>query len=288
MSALILEGRPLAQKMRASLAGRIAAFKRSSGRTPALAIIAADDNPVTSAYIRAKLKACAAVGIKAAVHAMPPVEGAILSLIGTLGRDDAVDGIILVRPFPNDADPRRVAEAIPPAKDAEGMSPANYGATFLTKTYAEAASGILPCTAFAVIELLRSAEVPIAGRTATVVGRSNILGKPAAHLLNILDATVTLAHSRTPRLESRLAAADIVVACLGRPRFIRGSWLKQGAVVLDAGINSVDGRICGDVDFESACKTASVITPVPGGVGPVTTAVLLSNVVRLAERRLAA
>ena len=135
------------------------------------------------------------MGIEAAVHAMPPVEGAILSLIGKLGGDDAVDGIILVRPSPNDADPRRVAHAIPPAKDAEGMSPANYGATFLTKTYAEAASGILPCTAFAAIELLRSAEVPVAGRTAVVVGRSNILGKPVAHLLNILDATVALAHS---------------------------------------------------------------------------------------------
>jgi methylenetetrahydrofolate dehydrogenase (NADP+)/methenyltetrahydrofolate cyclohydrolase len=286
MSAKVLEGRPLAQKMRAALTGRIAAFKRASGRAPSLAIVAADDNPVTAAYIRAKLKACASVGIDAAVHGLPGMEGGVLSLLGRLARDGSVDGVILVRPFPGETDHRRIAEAIPPSKDAEGMSPANFGAAFLTKTYAEACSGILPCTAHATVELLLSAEVPVAGRTAVVVGRSNILGKPTAHLLDTLDATVTLCHSRTPRLESHLAAADIVVACLGRPCFIRGSWLKQGAVVLDAGINAVDGRICGDVDFESALKTASVITPVPGGIGPVTTAVLLSNLVRLAERRL--
>ncbi|MBI5623405.1 MAG: bifunctional 5,10-methylenetetrahydrofolate dehydrogenase/5,10-methenyltetrahydrofolate cyclohydrolase [Elusimicrobia bacterium] len=286
MAARILEGRPLAQKMRDALSGRIAAFKRSSGRPPSLAILASDDNPVTSAYIRAKLKACAGVDISAVVHGLPAVQGGILALIDKLGRDAGVDGIILVRPFPSGVDGRRISEAIPPAKDAEGMSPANFGSAFLAKTYEEAEAGILPCTAYATVELLRSSGVQLAGKTAVVVGRSNILGKPTAHLLNTLDATVTLTHSRTPRLEQHLAAADIVVACLGKPRFIRGSWLKQGAVVLDAGVNSSEGRICGDVDFESAAKTASIITPVPGGVGPVTTAVLLSNLVRLAERRL--
>ncbi|MBI4676914.1 MAG: bifunctional 5,10-methylenetetrahydrofolate dehydrogenase/5,10-methenyltetrahydrofolate cyclohydrolase [Elusimicrobia bacterium] len=281
-----LEGGPLARKMRAALAPRIEAFRRKAGRSPSLAILANDDNPVTGSYIRSKLKACRAAGIDAAVHGLGAAQSGVLSLLEGLSRDDSVDGIILVRPFPHDADPRRVAEAIPPGKDAEGMNPVNFGEVFLARTYQEASAGILPCTAFATIELLRCAEVPVAGAAAVVVGRSNILGKPTAHLLNTLDATVTLCHSRTARLESHLAAADIVVACLGRPRFIRGAWLKKGAVVLDAGINSVDGRICGDVEFESSSQVASIITPVPGGIGPVTTAVLLSNVARLAERRL--
>lgn len=282
----ILEGKALAQSLRASLVGRIEALRRSLGRPATLSILAAGDNPVVASYLRSKTKACQAAGIGATVHAMPATEGGVRSLIDKLARDGAVDGIITVRPFPPGTDPKHVSQAIPPAKDAEGMSPANFGELFLARTYEEASTGILPCTAFATLELLRSAGVGIAGKTAVVVGRSNILGKPTAHLLTTLDSTVTLCHSRTPRLEARVAEADIVVACLGRPRFIQGSWLKKGAVVLDAGVNSVAGGICGDVDFESASRVASLITPVPGGIGPVTTAILLSNVVRLAEKRL--
>ncbi|MFA6003456.1 MAG: bifunctional 5,10-methylenetetrahydrofolate dehydrogenase/5,10-methenyltetrahydrofolate cyclohydrolase [Elusimicrobiota bacterium] len=289
MTAKLLDGKAVAAAIRATLPPAVAAICKARGRAPGMAIVTHTPEESAGAYMRAKLKACAEVGIWA--QAYPCEAGADLDrmtkLISRLGSDPAIDGIIVEQPLPKSWDPAAVFSAIPPHKDVEGVNPVNYGRFFLAKSAAEIASSDItpPCTVAAIIALLRESGLHVPGKEAVVVGRSEIVGRPAAHFLTALDATVTLCHSQTQDLPGHLRRADIVVAGLGRAQFIRGSWLKPGAVVIDAGINRSQGAWVGDVNYAEACGTASFITPVPGGVGPVTTAVVLANTVKAAQRQ---
>ncbi|MDD5628006.1 MAG: bifunctional 5,10-methylenetetrahydrofolate dehydrogenase/5,10-methenyltetrahydrofolate cyclohydrolase [Elusimicrobia bacterium] len=287
MSAQLLDGKSLAADIRAGLQEDIAAVLQARGATPRLAVVTCSQDAAAGAYLRAKLKAAAETGL--AAQAYPCAEGPA-SLLRRLGEDPAVDGIILEQPVPKGGDAAEAFAAIPPAKDVEGVNPLSYGRFFLCKSSAEiAASGVFPpCTVSAMILLLERSRLPAAGKEAVVVGRSEILGRPAAHYLSALDATVTLCHSRTVDLAAHVRRADIVFACLGRAGFIMGGWIKPGAVVVDAGMNRLGEAWVGDVESAAAAERAAFITPVPGGVGPVTTAVVLANTVAAAKRGLRA
>jgi methylenetetrahydrofolate dehydrogenase (NADP+)/methenyltetrahydrofolate cyclohydrolase len=292
MSATVLDGKAVARRMLSALAPDIAAVKRVRGTPPKLAIVTHTPEESAQAYLRAKLKAAAEAGLTAEACPCPQGSGpqGLDRLIRRLADDAACDGIIVEQPLAEGCDPTLAFSAIPPGKDVEGVNHVNYGRFFLAKSAAEIAAADIfpPCTVAAIIALLRETGIPVPGKEAVVVGRSEIVGRPAAHFLSALDATVTLCHSRTVDLAEHLLRADIVVACLGRARFIRGNWVKPGAVVLDAGMNRLGTAWTGDVDFEPALRQASFITPVPGGVGPVTSAIVLANTVRAAKRRTAA
>ncbi len=288
MSARVLDGKALAGEILASLKPRVEIFRKSRGRPPCLVALTHSWSASEFSYLRSRRRAAAECGIAfSQSHLSMRLEDAptlkeALTVVGHFSRDAAVDAVIIEAPLPAGWG-TAVLEALDPASDAEGVTPENFGRLMQAKTYDEALDGVVPCTALAVSVLIQHAAVDPGGRRAVVIGRSTILGRPAAHLLTAMDATVTLCHSKTPDLAALIGESDIVVAALGKPRFIRGDWIKAGAIVIDAGINAVDGGICGDVDFEGASRVASVLSPVPGGVGPVTTAMLMANVVRLAE-----
>ncbi len=292
MSATILDGKAIARAIRATLEADIAAVHLARGTPPKLAIVTHTSEESAGAYLRAKLKAAAESGLLTQVYPCPDGAGPgeLGDILAGLGADAAVDGVIVEQPLPKGFDPTLVFSAIPAGKDVEGVNPVNYGRFFLAKTGTEIAGcgAFPPCTVAAVIALLEETGSHVSGKEAVVVGRSEILGRPAAHYLSALDATVTLCHSKTADLAGHVRRADIVVAALGRANFIKGDWIKPGAVVLDAGMNRYNGAWVGDVEFSSAAEKASFITPVPGGVGPVTTAVVLANTVYAAKRRLSA
>jgi methylenetetrahydrofolate dehydrogenase (NADP+)/methenyltetrahydrofolate cyclohydrolase len=279
MSARILDGRAQA----AAVLAEARAVARRRGRAPRLAIVAAAGGAAES-YLKAKLKACAAAGVEVSVHRLSPGPRAkTLGLLADLAGDASVDALIVETPYPRGLTPADVAAAMPAAKDAEGVTAASYGRFFLSKTWEEAAALTGPCTAVAIARLARASKVPLSGKRAVVVGRSATVGRPAAHLLSTLDLTVTLAHSRTKNLAALCREADVLVAAAGIPALVKPSWIKRGALVLDAGIHLVRGKIVGDV-ARGAEKRAGAVTPVPGGVGPVTTAVAVLQAARLAGR----
>ncbi|MDD5656013.1 MAG: bifunctional 5,10-methylenetetrahydrofolate dehydrogenase/5,10-methenyltetrahydrofolate cyclohydrolase [Elusimicrobia bacterium] len=288
MKAKLLDGRAVADSIRIGLGPAVAAVRAARGTPPLLAIVTAASNSDRSSqsYQQAKVKACAQAGLMARCHSAGPEAREIIELLGRLGADPSVDGIMVEQPLPAALDPVRIFSAVAPAKDVEGVNPSNYGRFFLAKNAAEiAACGAFPpCTVAAIIVLLGESGIAACGREAVVVGRSEIVGRPAAHYLCALDATVTLCHSRTADLPGHVRRADIVVACAGRAGLVRGEWIKPGAVVIDAGMNRVGGAWAGDVEFAAAAERAAWITPVPGGVGPVTTAVVLANTVQAAQR----
>ena len=292
MNAKILDGKAVARAIRAALEPDIAAMRRARGTPPKLAIVTHTSEESAGAYLRAKIKAASEAGLLAQDYPCPDGAGPgeLGNILASLGADDAVDGVIVEQPLPRGFDPALVFSAIPASKDVEGLSPVNYGRFFLAKTAAEigGCGAFPPCTVAAVIALLEETGIPVSGKEAVVVGRSEILGRPAAHFLSALDATVTLCHSKTADLAGHVRRADIVVAAVGRANFIKGGWIKPGAVVLDAGMNRLGSAWVGDVEFAAAAEQASFITPVPGGVGPVTTAVVLANTVYAAKRRLQA
>ena len=291
MSAKILDGKAAAAAIRDALRADIAAVRQARGTPPKLAIITHTKDESAGAYLRAKLKAAADTGVLAETHPCPDDCGqkALLGLLARLGDDPVCDGVIVEQPLPKGFDPALVFAAIPSEKDVEGVNPINYGRFFLCKTAGSiAASSVPPCTAAAMIKLLQETNTPTTGKEAVVVGRSEIVGRPAAHYLSALDATVTLCHSKTADLASHVKRADILFTCLGRANFIKGDWIKPGAVVIDAGMNRLGSAWVGDVEFAVAAERAAFITPVPGGVGPMTTAVVLANTVYAAKRRLSA
>lgn len=290
MSAALIDGAALARRVRESLAPRVAAVQKARKAPPKLAIIAWPEDPAGEAYRQAQAKAAKEAGLEAAVTLFTPwtAQAEALKAVKALAADASVDGIIVDLPLPKHIKEAELRAALPPEKDAEGMTPANFGRLFQCKSYEEARELPLPCTALAVAELLRETRASLPGKKAVVVGRSAIVGKPAAHLLTCLDLTVSLCHSKTLGLKDEIAQADVVVACLGKAQAVKGAWIKEGAIVIDAGINPKDGAVVGDVEFAAAKERAGWITPVPGGVGPVTAALLLHNTVLLAERRLRA
>lgn len=279
--ARLLEGAPIAAEIRNAVAEDVAAFTRNNGRAPALAVVIVGKDAPSTVYLEQILRSCAKVGIAARFVEIEgeATESSVTDRIRDLNTDPGVDGVIVQMPLPPTIRLRAVIDAIDPAKDIDGIHPLNAG--LLRLGY----DGFLPATAHAAVEILRRSGIEIAGREAVVIGRSAVVGMPAAFLLVREDATVTVCHSRTRDLAGHVRRADIVVVAAGHPGLITGAMLKPGATVVDIGINVVDGRLVGDVDFASARTVAAAITPVPGGVGPLTNALLLSHLVRAAEAR---
>ncbi len=283
-TARLLEGAPIANEIRTAVAEDVVSFTAKYGRAPGLAVVIVGRDAPSTVYLEQILRGCAKVGIKAGFVELEgeATEAAAVATLRELNADPAVDGIIVQMPLPPTIRLRAVIDAIDPDKDIDGIHPINAG--LLRLGY----DGFLPATAHAAIEILRRSGIEIEGRDAVVIGRSAVVGMPAAFLLVKEDATVTVCHSRTRDLEAKVRAADIVVVAAGHPGLVTGEMLKPGAVVVDVGINVVDGKIVGDVDFASAVRVASAITPVPGGVGPLTNALLLTHLIRAAERQVAA
>jgi methylenetetrahydrofolate dehydrogenase (NADP+)/methenyltetrahydrofolate cyclohydrolase len=276
--ARLLKGAPIAAEIRQAVAEDVAAFVRDNRRAPALVVVIVGKDAPSTVYLEQILRSCAKVGIDARFVEIEgeATEASVTAQIRALNEDPSVDGVIVQMPLPATIRLRAIIDAIDPAKDIDGIHPLNAG--LLRLGY----DGFLPATAHAAVEILRRSGIEIAGRTAVVIGRSAVVGMPAAFLLVREDATVTVCHSRTRDLAAHVRGADIVVVAAGRPGLVTGAMLKPGAVVVDVGINVVDGRLVGDVEFESARRVASAITPVPGGVGPLTNALLLSHLVRAA------
>lgn len=284
-TARLLLGKPIAADIRAGVEAEVAGFRDRHGRAPGLAVVLVGRDAPSTVYLEQILRGCAKVGIEGRFvevelggngAAGDAVEAAVVRAIRDLGEDPEIHGIIVQMPLPPEVRLRAVIEAIDPAKDIDGIHPLNAG--LLRLGY----DGFLPATAHAAIEILRRSDIPMAGRDAVVIGRSPVVGQPAAFLLVREDATVTVCHSKTRDLAAHVGRADIVVVAAGRPGLVTGAMLKPGAVVVDVGINVVEDKLVGDVDFESAVQVASAITPVPGGVGPLTNALLLSHLVRAA------
>ncbi len=273
MSARIIDGRKIAAEIREGIRRQVADLQSKTGKVPGLAAVLVGENPASATYVRTKTRACQEAGITS--HPLtPPADIArpdLLHIIHELNRDPAIHGILVQLPLPRHLDERTILEAVDPEKDVDGFTFANIG------RLVENQPQFVPCTPAGIIELLDREGVELKGKNAVVVGRSEIVGKPVAFLLLHRHATVTICHSRTPDLAAETRRADILVAAVGRPRLISGAMIKPGAVVIDVGINRVEGKLVGDVDLDSAAQVASAITPVPGGVGPMTVAMLLRN-----------
>jgi len=284
MSAKVLEGRSLAIRLLTQARRRAAKVAARRGRAPRLAIVAAGDAAAGS-YLKIKLRACASSGVEAVVHRLSPGPRAkTLGLLADLAADASADALLIETPYPRGISAADAAAVIPPEKDAEGITPAAFGRLFLAKTWKETSDLVVPCTALAIARLALASGLKLSGRRAVVVGRSATVGRPAAHLLSTLDMTVTLAHTRTKGLAALCREADLLVLAAGAPGLVKSSWVKRGAVVLDAGVSVVRGKLSGDAAPGVAAR-ARALTPVPGGVGPVTTACAVLNAVLLAERR---
>ena len=281
MAAELIDGKAFAERLRGRIAAAVPAFVEGAGRKPGLAAVLVGEDPASQVYVRSKAKATEAAGMASFEHRLADTTGEeeLIALVGQLNADDRVDGILVQLPLPAHIDDKKVIAAIDPAKDVDGFHVDNAG------RLAVGEAGLVPCTPLGCLMLLRDRLGDLAGLEAVVVGRSNIVGKPMAQLLLAENCTVTIAHSRTRDLPAVVRRADIVVAAVGRPRMVKGDWLKPGATVIDVGINRVEGRLVGDVDFESASEVAGAITPVPGGVGPMTIAVLLRNTLVAAYAR---
>jgi len=279
MTARIIDGKAISAARRAALATRVAEAK-SSGLTPGLAVVIVGEDPASQVYVRNKQQGCAEVGMYSEEHALPAdtSQAELLALVSDLNRRDEIHGILVQLPLPGHIDEDAVLEAIDPGKDVDGFHPVNVGRLVVGK------EALRPCTPHGCMVLLEESGVDLTGKEAVVVGRSNIVGKPVALMLLEKHATVTVCHSRTADLPSVVRRADVVVVAVGRPEMVTGEWLKPGAVVIDVGINRTEKGLVGDVDFESASQVASAITPVPGGVGPMTIAMLLENTLTAALR----
>ncbi len=281
MSAQIIDGKKIAMECRKVLKGRVKEFSEQFGHAPGLGVILVGDDPASAVYVRNKEIACKKAGIQSFHVDLPATasEAQVEQVIDEMNENPAVHGILLQLPLPKGIDEQKMLARIVPDKDADGFHPINAGLLAVGK------DGYVPCTPKGVMVLIESTGVPVEGAHAVVVGRSNIVGKPQAQLLLGKNATVTICHSRTKNLPEVVGQADIVVAAVGRPEMIKGSWIKPGAVVIDVGINRRDdGTLCGDVEYEAAAERASHITPVPGGVGPMTIAMLLENTLEGAIR----
>jgi methylenetetrahydrofolate dehydrogenase (NADP+)/methenyltetrahydrofolate cyclohydrolase len=287
VSAERIDGRAFAARLRERVAEAVPDFARAAGRAPGLAVVLVGDDPASQVYVRSKGRATEEAGMAGFEHRLPDSisQDELLALVGRLNGDETVDGILVQLPLPAGIDDQAVIEAIDPAKDVDGFHPINAGRLAIGE------EGMVPCTPLGCLMLLKDRLGDMSGLEAVVIGRSNIVGKPMAQLLLAENCTVTVAHSRTRDLAGVVRRADVVVAAVGRPEMVRGDWLKPGATVIDVGINRLDakdggkGRLVGDVDFDGASQVAAAITPVPGGVGPMTIAVLLRNTLVAAHAR---
>ena len=281
MTARLIDGKAAAAELRARVAVEVAKFKAARGRAPGLAVVLVGEDPASAVYVRNKGRATIEAGMESFEHRLTAETGEseLLALVDRLNSDPRVDGILVQLPLPDHIDAGKVLTSIDPDKDVDGFHPVNAG------RLAIGLEGFVPCTPLGCLKLLRAQLGSLAGKEAVVIGRSNIVGKPMAMLLLADHCTVTIAHSRTHDLPEVVRRADIVVAAVGRAEMVKGDWLKPGATVIDVGINRVEGRLVGDVDFASASTVAAAITPVPGGVGPMTIACLIRNTLVSAARR---
>ena len=281
MTARVIDGKRIAQGVREELAERVRALVAEEGIVPHLAAVLVGDDPASAVYVRNKQLACEQTGLRSTLHRLPATisRQELLAVVARLNADPEVHGILVQLPLPEGLDAVAILDAIDPAKDVDAFHPHNVG------LLQQGRPRFVPCTPAGVMRLLEVEGVATSGRQAVVIGRSDIVGKPMATLLGCkgVDATVTLCHSRTRDIAAVARQADLLVAAIGQPRFVRGDWIKPGAVVVDVGINRVDGRLVGDVDYASAAEVASAITPVPGGVGPMTIAMLLENTLAAAR-----
>ncbi|MFN3749364.1 MAG: bifunctional methylenetetrahydrofolate dehydrogenase/methenyltetrahydrofolate cyclohydrolase FolD [Sphingorhabdus sp.] len=286
--AAIIDGKAFAAGLRARIAEAVPAFTSATGRVPGLAVVLVGDDAASAVYVASKGKATVAAGMASFEHRLPAdtKQEDLIALVRQLNADESVDGILVQLPLPQHLDEQAVVDAISPDKDVDGLTPISTGRLAL------GLPGLVPCTPLGSLMLLKDHIGDLSGKDAIVIGRSILVGKPMAQLLLAENCTVTIAHSRTRDLKARVQQADIVVAAVGRAEMVKGDWLKPGAVVIDVGINRLDpaegetkGRLVGDVDYQSALELASAITPVPGGVGPMTIACLLRNTLVAAHRR---
>lgn len=282
MAARLLDGKACALRVQEQLADAVRTRREAGRRAPGLAVILVGDNPASSIYVRKKRQTCEQIGYLSSGYDLPVdvPQHELLELIGRLNADPAVDGILVQLPLPAHIDAQAVINAIHPDKDVDGFHPVSMGRLALKLP------GLRPCTPHGVMTMLESAGIPLPGLHAVIIGQSSIVGRPMA--LELLNArcTVSICHSRTRDLPAMLRQADLVVAAVGKPRFVQADWIKPGATVIDVGINRLDdGKLCGDVDFDAVAPKAAWITPVPGGVGPMTVATLLQNTLQAAEQR---
>ena len=280
MTARIIDGKARAARLAADIGAQVAARVAAGKSVPGLAVVLVGDNPASQVYVRNKRRMTDATGMRSFAHDLPATtsQADLLALIDALNRDPAVNGILVQLPLPSHIDSELVTERIDPLKDVDGFHPYNIGRLVLKRPM------LRPCTPYGCMTLLKETGEDLVGKHAVVIGQSNIVGRPMALELLIERCTVTICHSKTRDLPGLVRQADIVVAGIGKARFVQGDWLKPGAIVIDVGINrDAEGKLCGDVDFASAKEVASWITPVPGGVGPMTIATLLANTLRAAE-----
>ncbi|WP_295400563.1 bifunctional methylenetetrahydrofolate dehydrogenase/methenyltetrahydrofolate cyclohydrolase FolD [uncultured Thiocystis sp.] len=280
MSVQLLDGKSIAADIRAVIKGRVDALRSAGGRSPGLAVILVGENPASQVYVRNKRSACAEVGFYSEMHELPATTSQfeLVDLIDRLNADDRIDGILMQLPLPDRIDEAAVTERILPTKDVDGFHPYNIGRLALRMPL------LRPCTPKGVMTMLARTGQPLAGLDAVVIGQSNIVGRPMALELLAARCTVTICHSRTRDLAEKARGADLLVAAVGRAHFVPGDWVKQGAILIDVGINrGADGKLVGDMDFAACSGRASWITPVPGGVGPMTIASLLENTLQAAE-----
>lgn len=278
--ALLIDGKRISQEIKDELREKVADY-RTQGRTATLAVIQVGEDPASSVYVRNKKNACAYIGIGSESYELPgsTTQEELLALIDELNCRDEISGILVQLPLPAHIDEERVILAISPQKDVDGFHPQSAGALMIGST------GFLPCTPAGIIQLLKRSGIEIEGKRCVVVGRSNIVGKPMSLLMLRENATVTVAHSRTRDLKALCREADILIVAIGKPKFITAEYVKEGAVVIDVGIHRTEGKkLCGDVDFADVEPHVSAITPVPGGVGPMTIAMLMNNCVETMER----
>ena len=278
--ATIIDGKAVAKEVQQRIKEDVEGLERRWNMAPGLAVVLVGDDPASHIYVRNKEKACKEVGIKSFEHFLPATisERELLALVHQLNKDKHVHGILVQLPLPPHIHSERILNAVSPYKDVDGFHPLNLGNLVV------GADGYRPCTPLGVMKLLESVNCDPKGKNAVIVGRSNIVGKPVALMLLEKHATVTICHSRTASLRDEVARGDIVVVAIGKPGVVRGEWIKPGAVVIDVGINRLpNGKLCGDIDFESAKERAAAITPVPGGVGPMTICMLLFNTLKAAK-----
>ena len=278
--AYLIDGKRISQEIKDELKEKAAALKEQ-GIQGCLAVIQVGDDPASAVYVRNKKRACAYIGIDSLAYELPEetTEEELLELIGRLNADEKVNGILVQLPVPAHINENRIIQAISPSKDVDGFHPQNVGALV------SGLAGFVSCTPAGVIQLLKRSGIKIAGKNCVVIGRSNIVGKPMALLMLRENATVTIAHSKTENLKDICKRADILIVAIGKPKFIDASYVKEGAVVIDVGIHrNAENKLCGDVDFDSVSPVAEAITPVPGGVGPMTIAMLMNNCVEAMGR----
>jgi methylenetetrahydrofolate dehydrogenase (NADP+)/methenyltetrahydrofolate cyclohydrolase len=281
VSARVIDGKGIAAAVRERVRGEVASYRAETGRVPTLATVIVGDDPASEIYVRNKHRACEEAGMGSVHRGLPgsTSESELLELVAALGADDEVDGVLVQLPVPEHIDPDAIVAAIDPGKDVDGLTPLNAG------LLAHGTPGLVPCTPAGVMEILRHEAVELEGAEAVVVGRSKLVGVPVARLLLAANATVTICHSRTADLAATCARADVLVAAVGVPELLGAEAIKPGAVVIDVGINRTEDGLRGDVDFKAASGLASAITPVPGGVGPMTIAMLLVNTLAAARMR---